>query len=156
MQRSAPTSLVVLLRIGARPLMPGVMRFHFPSKTIATLTFHLVLFGSFALAQESVASATKFDEFSPRYIDDMKARLQNFSDEGVNKHPESKVYVIGYDGRRRRLKVMFRPESIANWLIEALGVPRNRIVLLHGRRQREPWVELWLVPPGAAAPKPKR
>ena len=132
------------------------MRFHFFGRTIAALTFLFVLSGSFALAQGPVASATKFDEFSPRYIDDMKARLQNFSDEGVKKHPESKVYVIGYDGRRRRLRAMFRPESIANWLTEALGVTGNRIVLLHGRRQREPWVELWLVPPGAAAPKPKR
>jgi hypothetical protein len=129
------------------------MRFHLFAKAIATATFFLALAASLVRAQESFA--TKFDEFSPQYIDDMKSRLQNFSDEGIKKHPESKVYVIGYDGRHRRLRAMFRPESIANWLTEAHGVSRDRMVLLHGRAQREPLIELWLVPPGAQAPKPR-
>lgn len=105
------------------------------------------------VAQEGGA-ARKFDEVEPRYIDDFKMRIYNLCDEGIRKEPGSRVHVIGYDGRRERLRGMFSPRSVKDYLPLVCGTPAEKITAKYGGHRQAPTLEFWLVPEGASTPEP--
>jgi hypothetical protein len=108
----------------------------------------------YSVAQESKAPR-KFDEIEPRYIGDFKMRTYHFCDEGIRKEPGSRVHVIGYDGRRDRLRGMFSPRSVKERLSLVCGIPPEKITATYGGHRRVPTLEFWLVPEGAPTPEPK-
>lgn len=114
----------------------------------------LSITASYGIAQES-KSPRKFDEIEPRYIGDFKMRIYHFCDEGIRKEPSSLVHVIGYDGRRERLRVMFSPRSVKERLFFVCGIPAEKITTIYGGHRQVPTLEFWLIPEGASTPEPK-
>ncbi|HEX8068651.1 MAG TPA: hypothetical protein VF546_01785 [Pyrinomonadaceae bacterium] len=110
---------------------------------------------SCALAQERPGggAARKLDELQPRYLEDFELRVIHFADEVLKVEPNAQAYVIGYDGRHRRLRdTVFNLDRVRNHLVEARGLPGARVVTIEGGTREQPALEFWLVPAGATPP----
>jgi hypothetical protein len=109
-----------------------------------------------SFAKQAV-DARKFDEFkyTPPYSEcDIKARLDEYW-KVLKDNPDWRAYIVGYGGRRRPLKrVAYPPAYWREYLVEALEVPAERVVVMDGGLREDAIVELWFVPPGAEPPKP--
>ncbi|MDQ3685502.1 MAG: hypothetical protein M3430_07850 [Acidobacteriota bacterium] len=86
---------------------------------------------------------------------DFKLGINHFRENGLQKEPNARAYIIGYKGKRA-LSKPFRSylDQVENWLNFAEGVPREKIVVIDGGYRDQPIIELWIVPEGAAAPEP--
>lgn len=105
----------------------------------------------FGQAANSVAS--KFDEFALTpdvAFDDMKARLDGFYATAL-KDSNSRAYVFIYRGKHRSSR--YTVSNVRDYLV-LRGLPSDRMVVINGGRRESPAIELWVVPQGAAAPKP--
>ena len=104
--------------------------------------------------ERKIIVAREFDECNSCSLDDQKARLDNLAVELQN-DPSTRVYILAYGGRMSPLgqveKLMNRSRD---YLITQRGIDASRIVVVNGGFREEDSVELWVVPSGAAAPKP--
>ena len=123
-----------------------------------------------ACAQAVAAQAStprKVDEYGNICCDDEKARLDNFA-AVLASEPDARAYIIYYGGRRRnypychservglpkRGDAAARVRKLKPFLISTRGVDPARILVVNGG-YREHWTaELWVVPQGAAPPRP--
>jgi len=95
----------------------------------------------------------KFDEFETGgiAIDDVKARLDNFYDNGLKNKPESLAYIILY--RRKCETSRYTLEAFRNYL-KLRGLPSRRIKMKKGGYRSQPTVELWVLPKDTHPPTP--
>jgi len=104
--------------------------------------------------ERKIIVAREFDECNSCSLDDQKARLDNLAVELQN-DPSTRAYILAYGGRLSPLgqveKLMSRSRD---YLITQRGIDASRLVVVNGGFREEDSVELWLVPSGAAAPKP--
>lgn len=111
------------------------------------------------VAQEADQKARLVDTFGHINSEDAGARIDNFAAR-LQGEPDAEGYVICYgpDGEgsgtgRGVLRV------IQDYLVNVRGIEPDRFRTVYGGRYKDPdWVatELWLVPPGADAPRVKR
>ncbi|MGB7922776.1 MAG: hypothetical protein WCF57_05970 [Pyrinomonadaceae bacterium] len=98
--------------------------------------------------------ALKFDEYDSPGGCELGARLDNFALQ-LSKEPNSKGYIVVYDGRdtlpaRRGIR-----ELIAlDYLINMRGMDPNRLVAIKGGDREMAVTELWIAPADAPAPEP--
>ena len=98
--------------------------------------------------------AQKFDEYGAVGECDEKARLDNFVIHLLNE-PDSKGYVIGYDGRNDLpARLGLRLQGAQHYLTDARGLNPNRFVVIKGGYREEAATELWIAPKDAPAPEP--
>jgi hypothetical protein len=104
--------------------------------------------------EKKIIVAQEFDECNSCSLDDQKARLDNLAVELQN-DPSTRAYILAYGGRMSPLgqveKLMSRSRD---YLITQRGIDASRIVVVNGGFREEDSVELWIVPSGAATPKP--
>ena len=107
-----------------------------------------------AALEKKIIVAREFDECNSCKFDDQKARLDNLAVELQN-DPSTRAYILAYGGRMSPLgqveKLMSRSRD---YLVTQRGIDASRIVVVNGGFREEDSVELWIVPSGAAAPKP--
>jgi hypothetical protein len=107
-----------------------------------------------AALEKKIIVAREFDECNSCSHDDQKARLDNLAVELQN-DPSTRAYILAYGGRMSPLgqveKLMSRSRD---YLVTQRGIDASRIVVVNGGFREEDSVELWIVPSGAAAPKP--
>jgi hypothetical protein len=109
---------------------------------------------AYAIAEVQEAEARKFDEFGDIQTSDLKARLDNFAIELINE-PTTKGFIVTYRSRRdlpgisNRLAIRSK-----GYLVNARGLPADRIATVDGGEGDCLAQELWVVPPGTA-PKPR-
>lgn len=83
----------------------------------------------------------------PAILDGLAALLE--------REPGLRTSIIAYDGRRDRNGTAYKlGESDRFYLAMESNIPSERVVLINGGRRENRTVELWIVPEGAAAPKP--
>ncbi|HEX3559243.1 MAG TPA: hypothetical protein VHU19_08560 [Pyrinomonadaceae bacterium] len=98
---------------------------------------------------------TKADEYGEIQRDDEKARLDNFAIELQN-NPGAQGYIIAYGGRNKRYGTgQQRGDRARDYLTRTRGMDASRIVVLDGGMREAGSTELWIVPPGAAPPRPR-
>lgn len=104
--------------------------------------------------EKKIIVAREFDECNSCSLDDQKARLDNLAVELQN-DPSTRAYILAYGGRMSPLgqveKLMNRSRD---YLVTQRGIDASRIVSVNSGFREEDSVELWIVPSGAAAPKP--
>src|SRR5215212_1571619 len=96
----------------------------------------------------------KFDEIGEVARDDEKARFDVFAIELQNS-PGAQGYIIAYGGRNKRFGTgRQRAERARDYLVGTRGIDASRIVILDGGARDTGSTQLWLVPAGAAPPRP--
>ena len=120
-----------------------------------------------SFAANTPQGARKFAEFGNICCEDEKARLDNFVHQ-LRNDPEARGYIIFYGGRRyrhpychsSRISIPRRGEAEARaarmkpYIVNLGRIDPARIVVINGGYREEWMAELWIVPPGAAAPIP--
>lgn len=103
--------------------------------------------------------AVKFDEFGQLGHCDVTARLDNFAVQLQNE-PSARGAMISYgpegDGPGTGKRVL---EMIKDYLVNARGLTEDRLKTIYGGRNSDKYqshTELWIVPNGAALPKPEK
>ena len=113
-----------------------------------------LLVNSFTLGQTSNTTARKFDEFGDILASDLIARLDNLAVALANE-PKTKTFLVVYRTRRDLAGLSNRyAHRMKSYLVDARGVPAERIVLIDGGVASCLSQELWIVPPGST-PKPR-
>jgi hypothetical protein len=101
-----------------------------------------------------VLVSREFDECINCTFDDQKARLDNLAVELQN-DPSTRAYIIAYGGRMSPVgqveKLMSRARE---YIVTQRGIDASRLTVVNGGYREEDSVELWIVPSGAAAPRP--
>lgn len=112
-----------------------------------------------AAVGEDEPPARKVDEFGRAHGCDHGARLDNFAIELMN-DPSAAGYVIVYGPRGETAgSADFRLRMTRDYLVTSRGIDPSRIVTVNGGRYKErgeSFAELWIVPPGASAPRPAK
>jgi len=112
-----------------------------------------------AVGSQAAASSGPLDEFGDINCEDEMARLDNFAVQLQNA-PESKGAIVFYAGKMtggrlpKRGEAEARVARLKSYLTKRRGIPANRIVVIDGRYDESFRVQLWMVPSGAALPKP--
>jgi hypothetical protein len=97
---------------------------------------------------------TKFDEIGEITRDDEKARLDVFAIELQNS-PGAQGYIIGYGGSNKRYGTgQQRAQRARDYIVTTRGIDASRIVVLDGGQRTTGSTQLWIVPAGAAPPRP--
>lgn len=97
--------------------------------------------------------ARKFDDFAPYPDETRKAKLDFFAIELQN-NPGQQGYIFGYGGRRSRPGTGQKTAQAArDYLVNARGMDSSTLVTIDGGYKEVVTTELWIVPPGAVAPK---
>ena len=128
-------------------------------KVAAILGFCLVMVlmcGSIVNAQKQPA-ARKFDELGKSSHCDITARLDNFAIE-LEKNPASQGAIIAYGPEVEGLAVRYL-DLLKGYLVNARGLAEDRFTMIYGGRNNELTqlkFQLWIVPKGAAEPKPHK
>ncbi len=104
------------------------------------------------VAQADNQSARMIDEYGDVDYEDEMARLDNFAI-SLQNEPNAKAHIIVYRDRRSLPGLNYSYGFKAkNYLTNTRGINPDRIVTVDGGIRLCLSVELWLVPPGAAAP----
>ena len=107
-----------------------------------------------AAREKRAIVAHEFDECNNCSYDDQKARLDNLAVE-LQSDPSRRACVIAYGGRTSPLnKVEVLMSRARDYLITQRGIDASRFEVVNGGFRDDDSVELWIVPSGAAAPKP--
>jgi hypothetical protein len=97
---------------------------------------------------------TKFDEIGEIKRDDEKARLDVFAIELQNS-PGAQGYIIGYGGRSKRFGTgQQRAQRARDYVVTTRGIDASRVVTIDGGTRETGSTQLWIVPAGAAPPRP--
>jgi len=67
---------------------------------------------------------------------------------------DAKGYIIIYTERGKRARARTVARLLRDELVKGRKVPADRVVTIYGGRRAMPEAELWIVPEGAAVPKP--
>ena len=103
---------------------------------------------------KKIIVAREYDECNSCSLDDQKARLDNLAIELQN-DPSTRAYILAYGGRTKPLNQVEKLMSRArDYLVTKRGIDSSRIEVINGGFREEDSVELWIVPSGAAAPRP--
>lgn len=98
--------------------------------------------------------ASKLDEYGKITTGAEKARLDNFMIELQN-NPVSQAFVIGYGGRQSTPGQVAKAFArVRKYLTQIRMLDGSRITFTDGGYKEEATTELWIAPPGAAAPTP--
>ena len=104
--------------------------------------------------QHPYVGLTAMELFSEYAYFNQPAILDGLADM-LEREPTLRTYIIGYDGRRDRKGTAYKlGESDRFYLATESNIPSERVKLINGGRHENRTVELWIVPEGAAAPKP--
>lgn len=108
--------------------------------------------------QPSIPVATLFDEYGRIGGCDQGARLDNLVI-SVQNDPTLDAYVLAY-GPEGEIWGSGRSQLnlIKDYLVNSRGLPEGRVKMIYGGRNldlKEPKIELWLAPHGAAPPEPQ-
>ncbi len=133
------------------------------SRTIVTLGLLVVVLFLAAGRRQTFAQSPVphdlegrlFDEYGNIRSGDHCARLDNFAIQLQNT-PEDYGYVVVYAPESASKRIF---DNITGYLVKTRGLPRDRIKTYHAGYNdpfTEPRVQLWIVPEGAEAPKPKK
>lgn len=107
-----------------------------------------------AAEEKKILVAREFDECDNCTFDDQKARLDNLAIELQN-DPATTGYIIAYGGRTSPIGQVERLMTRArDYLITERQIHSSRIVVVNGGFREADSVELWIVPSGAAPPRP--
>jgi hypothetical protein len=103
------------------------------------------------------ARAKKVDEFGNASHCDLTARLDFLAIE-IQKNPDAEAYILMYgpEGVGGTLRLL---ELFKEYLYNTRGLDPEKIKTLYGGRNSDPHsylTELWMVPPGAVPPKPRK
>ena len=119
----------------------------------------LILFGvGFAPAAAQTHNrpvSTKFDEYGAVNVEDVMARLDNFAIQ-LRNEPGSTGYVLAYAPEESGKHIL---GITKDYLVNTRGFPADRIRTVYGGRNdvlSQPRVQLFVTPPGAARPKPRK
>jgi hypothetical protein len=93
--------------------------------------------------------ARKFDEYGSVSRMNEEVRLDNFRVQ-LQQEPDSQGYVFIYGPH----SVSEHLKLVRKFLFKRHGINTQRVVLVDGGHNKQPKVELWMVPTGAAPPKP--
>ena len=129
------------------------------SRVAAILGVLLINWGGVSAQQHDAPSPFKFDQFGQLGHCDVTARLDNFAVQ-IQNEPGARGIVITYapegEGFGTGKHVL---EIIKGYLVEARGIPENRLKMIYGGRNSEKHhseTELWIVPKGAIVPTPQK
>jgi hypothetical protein len=96
----------------------------------------------------------EFDVCCSCSFDDQKARLDNLAVELQN-DPTATTYVTAYGGRTSRVgqadRLLLRARD---YLVAQRGIEASRIITVNGGFREEDCLVVWIVPQGAAPPRP--
>ncbi len=108
----------------------------------------IALVGGPASAQTTNDVARKFDQFGDALITDIKARADNFAIELQN-NPAAKGFIVVYRSRRDVPGISYRyAHRIQDYLVNARGIEKARVVAIDGGEADCLSQEFWIVPPG--------
>ena len=100
------------------------------------------------------AEARKLDEYGKLMPKDEEARLDNFMIELMS-DPAAQAHIISYNASTSRPgDAQKAADRAKDYLIRKRGLDPSRVVTVTGGSREKPTVELWIVPAGAALPKP--
>jgi hypothetical protein len=99
-----------------------------------------------------VLNCEKVDEYGDIKFNDEKARLDAFASR-LQTDAGSKGYIIGYGACEGQGSA--RANRAKDYLVNTRGIDAGRIEVIDGGCRAELWVELYVCPPGAAAPSPR-
>ena len=105
---------------------------------------------TFSIAQPPPL-ARKFDEYGDLRFNDEKARLDNFAIQ-LQQEPGSQGYYVIFGSCEGEADQ--RSARAVDYLVNNRGIDRGRITVVNGGCRETLLVELWIAPPGAAAPTP--
>ena len=104
--------------------------------------------------EKKMIVAQEYDECNNCSLDDQKARLDNLAVELQN-DPSTRAYIIAYGGRMSPLGQVERlMKRTRDYLVTQRSIDASRLTVVNGGFREEDSVELWIVPSGAAAPRP--
>jgi hypothetical protein len=92
-----------------------------------------------------------FDATKGFNYSELAARVDNLM-VTLNNNPQLSAYIITYAGREGASKGMNYGMTGIRRSFAFRGFPLDRVVLVDGGVRDAPAVEMWLLPPGAAAP----
>lgn len=105
-------------------------------------------------ATQNIPTAVKFDEFGDVYWSDLIARLDNFAVELQNS-PTTRGHMIFYRSRRDLPGLSSRYAGAAqSYMLDLRSVDPAQLTVVDGGARDCVGGELWIVPAGAAMPKP--
>jgi hypothetical protein len=123
--------------------------------TVEVAGYNLECRASCQAAVPAPPNPTKFDEIGEIQRDDEKARLDVFAIELQNS-PGAQGYVIAYGGRNKRFGTgQQRAERARDYVVRTRGIDAARVVIIDGGMHATGSTELWVVPAGAAPPRPR-
>jgi hypothetical protein len=127
--------------------------------SLATLLVLVSSAWSAASAQEPTSTPRKLDEFGSLRYCDLSARLDNFH-VMLQTTPGAEATVIAYgpDGHLPGAAGQSL-ERIKDYLVNIRGIDPAQLKTVYGGRNsdlKQPKVELWVVPKGAAQPEPEK
>lgn len=98
--------------------------------------------------------ARRFAEFPSVTFNEDKANFDNFASE-LQSTPGAQGYIIVYQGRRSRPgRVAALVNRSRAYLVNTRNIDASRIVVMGGGARDVDTIELWIVPQGAAPPRP--
>jgi hypothetical protein len=99
--------------------------------------------------------AEKFESYGPVSTHNETAKLNLFAAK-LLQHPGAQGYLLVYRGRRGTPgAARAAAERAKTYLVKQQGLHVGRIVTVEGGQKDKLTVDLWIVPPGAIAPKPE-
>jgi hypothetical protein len=119
------------------------------------------------ISDQSISAAQKYYEYQHPYVG--RTALELFSEyeyfnrpailDGLaaqlEREPNSRTHIIAYDGLRDRRGAANKvAQGDRYYLAMESNISAERIVIVNGGRRESREVELWVVPQGAAVPKP--
>jgi hypothetical protein len=137
------------------------------------IVFLFLILCVFATGVFTQAKAEKIDEFTREPCSHFMARADNIR-VMQQQSPESKIYVIYYEGQQKAIYVwnkkskkheekftgtirgeaLHYAKGLGLFLGNAYKFDTSHIVLIDGGYMEGMEIEVWIVPPGAAPPKP--
>jgi hypothetical protein len=107
-----------------------------------------------ALPPPPQVNPRKFGEFPSVTFNEDKANFDNFAVE-LQADPTAQGYIIVYNGRRSRPgKLSALVNRSRDYVVNTRNIDASRIVVVNGGMRDVDTIELWVVPKGAAPPRP--
>ena len=108
-----------------------------------------------ALPPPPVSTPRRFGEFPSVSFNEDKANFDNFAVE-LQADPTATGYIIVYNGRRSRPgRLQALVNRTRDYLVNTRGIDASRIAVVNGGVRDVDTFELWVVPKGATAPRPR-
>jgi hypothetical protein len=121
---------------------------------IILIALAVLLHGDSIAQSVNDASAQKLDEFGDTHADNEEAHLDLLA-AALGKDTGARGYIISYTERRVSPgSFLMRIYGYRDYLVNTRGVEPSRVEIIAGGYRDKISTELWLVPKGAAAPRP--